>query len=255
MQLRFVFCEKVYHAAVDPIKFGGHRIARAEKIEWADDGNPIFPRPHGYFSPIPLPSGQVVSNDASTFTNPIISGNSADPSAIFLNGYYYLSLSTKGESQLTIFKSSRLTDFRNTESKVILGPQECMFDIWASELHLIHDELYIYFTYRSCDNPPGKDHYMYVMKAEDPNNPLGNWSNPIRLLPEVRTSIIQSTFKYKNIRVCSMYYMVQKQRYILYLYRHMCRILFAVGRRLDNRRHNPETRIRRKLVFCFCHKC
>ena len=60
-----------------------------------------------------------------------------------------------------------------------------MFDIWASELHLINNELYIYFTYRSCDNPPEKDHYMYVMKADNSSDPMGNWSAPIRLLPEV----------------------------------------------------------------------
>jgi len=49
----------VYHASTDPSHFFGFRIARAEKITWGDDGKPIFPRPHGYFHPQPVPSGQL----------------------------------------------------------------------------------------------------------------------------------------------------------------------------------------------------
>jgi len=35
------------------------RIARAERIDFDADGNPMFPRPHGPNSPQPVPSGQI----------------------------------------------------------------------------------------------------------------------------------------------------------------------------------------------------
>jgi GH43 family beta-xylosidase len=46
-------------------------------------------------------------------------------------------------------------------------------DLWASEMHLVNGELYIYFTMAGM----GKDHRMYVIKADDPTDPMAGWSN------------------------------------------------------------------------------
>lgn len=46
---------------------------------------------------------------------------------------------------------------------------------------MIDDELYMYFTMRTVE----KNHRMYVMKAENSSDPMGDWSDPIRLLPDL----------------------------------------------------------------------
>ncbi len=48
----------VYHATTSQVDIEGFRIARIEKIDWNDEGEPVFPRPHGYNNPQPVPSGQ-----------------------------------------------------------------------------------------------------------------------------------------------------------------------------------------------------
>lgn len=47
-----------YHGTDSPTNIGGNRVARVNKIEWAEDGSPIFPRPSGYNHSLPVPSGQ-----------------------------------------------------------------------------------------------------------------------------------------------------------------------------------------------------
>lgn len=43
-------------------------------------------------------------------------------------------------------------------------------------MHIVDGQLYIYFTMRTVE----KDHRMYVIKADDPNDPMGNWSDATR---------------------------------------------------------------------------
>jgi len=111
-----------------------------------------------------------------TFTNPIFDRNSADPSVLRLGDSYYLTLSENRETELTIFKSPILTSFRNAETKVAYTTPEGYTDLWASEMHEVDGGLYIYFTMRTQD----KDHRMYVIKADNASNPMGNWSDAIR---------------------------------------------------------------------------
>jgi len=114
------------------------------------------------------------------FTNPILDRNSADPCILHLEDSYYLTLSENIETELTIFKSPILTSFRNAESKIAFRTPPGYSDLWASEIHLVDGELYIYFAMRNVDSR----HRMYVIKAENASNPMGNWSEAIRLLPE-----------------------------------------------------------------------
>jgi GH43 family beta-xylosidase len=111
-----------------------------------------------------------------TFTNPILDRNSADPAILRLGDFYYLTLSENTERDLTIFKSPILTSFREAESKIAYSAPAGYSNLWASEMHLIDGELYIYFTM----DGNGKDHRMYVIKADNPNDPFGNWSDAIR---------------------------------------------------------------------------
>ncbi|CAL8071956.1 unnamed protein product [Orchesella dallaii] len=120
------------------------------------------------------------SNSQLTFTNPILDRNSADPCILKVGDSYYLTLSENRETELTIFKSPILTNFRNAEPKVAFTTPPGYSDLWASEMHEVDGQIYIYFTMRTTD----RDHRMYVIKADDPSNPMGNWGNPIRLLPD-----------------------------------------------------------------------
>lgn len=112
-----------------------------------------------------------------TFTNPILDRNSADPAVIRLEGFYYLTLSENSATELTIYKSPILTSFRNAEEKVIYRAPDGYDELWASEPHIVDGELYIYFTMRvNAVN----DHRMFVIKAENASNPMGNWSDAKR---------------------------------------------------------------------------
>lgn len=110
------------------------------------------------------------------FRNPILDRNSADPTILRLGDFYYLTLSENTERNLTVYKSSLLTSFREAESIVAYSTLEGFSDLWASEMHVVDGDLYIYFTMTGG----GKDHRMYVIKADDPTNPMGNWSDSIR---------------------------------------------------------------------------
>lgn len=65
------------------------------------------------------------------------------------------------------------------------------------EIHPIQGGLYVYFT---MDDGVRDDHHrMYVIQALDPNQPMGNWSGEIRLLPEEeRYGIDGTVLQYKN---------------------------------------------------------
>ena len=43
-------------------------------------------------------------------------------------------------------------------------------------MHMVNGDLYIYF----CMNYYGEDHRMYAVKADDPTNPMGTWSDAVR---------------------------------------------------------------------------
>ena len=106
------------------------------------------------------------------FSNPILDQDSPDPAILHLNGFYYLTQSTNGAREITIYKSPILTSFREAEARVAFIAPDGFQSIWASEMHEINGELYIYFTM----DGEGRSHFMYVIKADDPNEPMGTWS-------------------------------------------------------------------------------
>ncbi|CAL8125710.1 unnamed protein product [Orchesella dallaii] len=185
----------IYHASDDRERIEHYRVARADKVEWGPDGRPVFPRPHGYYSPQPIPSGQTTITTKTTFTNPIISGDSPDPHVLLLNGTYYLPLATDSATSITIHSSRRLTNFRNSVSRKVFGQNDCITDIWAPELTLINGELYLYLSLKNCSE---SSHSVYVMKAEDPSNPLGEWGSLVRLLPEVQAQTADGAVMQRN---------------------------------------------------------
>lgn len=162
----------VFHATNDVNDPGSRRVARVEKLEWDSNNSPIFPRPSGDSVAMPMPAGQV----QETYVNPILDGLSADPNAILIDGWYYFVTSTYSERELTILKSKWLTDFRDAERSIAYAARPEYGNVWAAEMHMIRGELYVYFTQDNIF----ESHRNYVIKANDPNNPMGEWSAPTR---------------------------------------------------------------------------
>jgi len=69
-----------------------------------------------------------------------------------------------------------MTDFRNATRSVIFRAKDMYNGVWASELHEIDGGLYLYFSMSGG----GKGHFSYMLKADDPSDPMGNWSDAIR---------------------------------------------------------------------------
>lgn len=175
----------IYHASEDRERIEHYRIARAEKITWDDvTGRPVFPRPHGYLSPQPIPSGQQQQISKTTFTNPIMSGDSPDPSVLKLSGYYYLPL-VYNQNHVIIHQTPWLTNFRNfNSSNATLYFSHELCEIWSPKLVKLDNSLHLFFSGRACDGTT--PHTLYVANAKSANSPMGQWSSPLPLLlPEV----------------------------------------------------------------------
>ncbi|KAJ6620840.1 Alpha-L-arabinofuranosidase B [Pseudolycoriella hygida] len=188
----------VFHATNDVNDPGSRRVARVEKLDWDSNNMPIFPRPSGDSIALQVPSGQL----QETYINPVLDGLSADPSAILIGGWYYFVVSTNTERELTILKSRWLTDFREAERSVAYSAPPEHSNVWAAEMHMIRGELYMYFT----QDKTGESHRNYVIKANDPNNPMNGWSAPTRLMPEDdHFSIDGTVLQYSNGRLYYIY--------------------------------------------------
>ena len=48
----------VYHGTDVTENVLEQRLARLERIDWDENGDPVFPKPHGRNSTVPVPSGE-----------------------------------------------------------------------------------------------------------------------------------------------------------------------------------------------------
>lgn len=118
------------------------------------------------------------------YTNPIFEGESPDP-YIYLHtdGFYYYvrSNSSYGEGSITVYKSKSLTNWRGVENQTVYETRPPYGELWAPEIHFIQGNWYIYFALDTDGN--WDNHRMYVIKALDPLNPLGEYTEEVRLIP------------------------------------------------------------------------
>lgn len=93
------------------------------------------------------------------------------------------------ELKLTnVLRSKTLTDFRASPVKMVYHVPQGMANLWAPELHAIGGNLYIYFA---MDDGNNDYHRMYVIKAYDPSNPMGDWG------PAKRSSSMILHFRFR----------------------------------------------------------
>jgi GH43 family beta-xylosidase len=116
------------------------------------------------------------SKQQKFFTNPILDELAGDPCVVKLNGMYYM-VYTQGD-KIDILKSPTLSNFRGAERSQAYVAPPGRSNLWAPELHLIQGNIYIYFT--MDDGIADENHRMYVIKANDPNNPMGTWGQEVR---------------------------------------------------------------------------
>ena len=133
------------------------------------------------------------------FKNPVID-KGFDPSVIFYDGFYYLVQSENVSTVITIRKAETLSGLANAESVPVWQPPantEYSRDLWAPELQVIDDELYIYVAGDDGDND---NHRMYALKATT-DDPLGPWefAGPMFKTPELdKWGIDLSVFEYND---------------------------------------------------------
>jgi GH43 family beta-xylosidase len=114
-------------------------------------------------------AAQAVSD---TFTNPLLQ-NGADPWVISFDGSYYF-MATTGRN-LTIWKTSDITDLRGAKKKVVWTPPATgpySHEIWAPELHRFDGKWYLYFA---ADGGNNNTHRIFALEnsAKDPLE--GDW--------------------------------------------------------------------------------
>lgn len=108
-----------------------------------------------------------------TFTNPVLPGVEAgDPWVIHHDGWYYLTATFDPEGGLWVYRSRRLSDWREAERHKVWtpepgGPRSKM--IWAPELHHLDGRWYLYFT---ASDGIDAHHRHYVLEAEQPLGPF-----------------------------------------------------------------------------------
>lgn len=157
-----------------------------------------------------LPNAVLQYNDGSTFEMPVqwdevdtqnpgdyvvtghlqqkiwpfpLSGERGDPMAIRYRGkYYYMATDDEhGQKALKIRVADSIDQIASAQDHVIFTAAEsgefsgCL---WAPELHLIQDNLYIFFAAGSPDWFTVQSHVM-KLTGSDPTNP-SDWSKPIR---------------------------------------------------------------------------
>lgn len=131
-----------------------------------------------------------------TYENPILDHAAADPCIIKHNGGYFM-VYTQGD-RIDLLSSPILSNWRQAERREIYHVPQGGSALWAPELHLIRGELYCYFTMQV--GPNDADHRMFVIKANNVNDPMGGGWSPeaTRLLAEDIYAIDGTVMQYGN---------------------------------------------------------
>lgn len=142
----------------------------------------------------------------ATFTNPIVSSQSAgDPWVIRRGGHYYLTATFAPDSGLWVWRSPTLTGIDSgTKVKVWTAPASGPLSrqIWAPELHFLRGRWYLYFT---ASDGIDDHHRHYVLEALT-DDPLGAYKPPVRVDPEYeRYAIDGSVLEMPDGRLYWMY--------------------------------------------------
>lgn len=111
--------------------------------------------------------------NSQTFNNPVSELNWPDPyTYLHTDGYYYMSRSEN--NGIAIYRTRTLSNWRHAERSHIFTAPPNHGAVWAPEMHYIRGQFYIYVAMETDGR--NENHRMYVLKANDANNPMGQWS-------------------------------------------------------------------------------
>lgn len=116
---------------------------------------------------------QPASSPSATFTNPLLQVG-PDPWVTSWKGVYYYTNSSG--SNLTLRKTTDITDLRNAENKIVWTPEPghaWSKELWAPELHRWGNKWYIYFA---ADAGQNADHRIYVVENPSDDPTQGTWT-------------------------------------------------------------------------------
>lgn len=134
------------------------------------------------------------------FTNPI-STSGPDPWVWQKDGYYYFTHTTG--RNLKLYRTKRLSDLSNAESKVVWTPPPTGMnskEIWAPELHFIQGKWYFIYAADDGDN---QNHRMWVLENSSENPLDGEWIDKGKMmLPDDKWAIDASMFEHKGQLYC-----------------------------------------------------
>lgn len=131
-----------------------------------------------------------------TFTNPLLPSG-PDPWCIQKGGYYYYT-NTTGRN-ITIWKTKNIANLATAEKKIVWTPPAKGIyskEIWAPEIHFLHNKWYIYFA---ADSGQNVDHRLFVLENKSADPLEGEWKMKGKLTtPEDKWSIDGSVFENKG---------------------------------------------------------
>lgn len=113
----------------------------------------------------------------AVFNNPISDINWPDPFAyLHDDGYYYMPRSEN--NGVTLYRTRTLVNWRNAESRHIYTAGPGLGAVWAPEIHYVRGNFYIYVAMET--GGLNENHRMYVLHANNANDPMGEWSTAHR---------------------------------------------------------------------------
>lgn len=114
----------------------------------------------------------------AAYNNPISDVNWPDPYAYYheIDGYYYMPRSEN--NGVTLYRSRSLENWRTNDSTRVYTAPEGLDEVWAPEIHYLADNFYIYVAIQT--GGLNDNHRMYVIQANDSNDPMGTWNNAER---------------------------------------------------------------------------
>lgn len=116
-----------------------------------------------------------VQAQTGTFANPVVPGNSADPSVFYKDGYYYFAFGTP--DAIWVYKSPTLEGvYYPIAAKKAFTADANYSQFWAVEIAYVAGDWYL----TTGSNQAGNNRHIQILKA-DTQDPMGSWTNLGRL--------------------------------------------------------------------------
>jgi GH43 family beta-xylosidase len=130
------------------------------------------------FSPLVWGASFNASHPRGVFQNPIRDDSWPDPYCyLHTDGFYYMPRSEN--NGIALYRSPILHNWRQAERAFVYQAPPGLMSLWAPEVFFLRGNWYLYFA---LDDGNNANHRMYVVRANDPQNPMGAWGREKRMV-------------------------------------------------------------------------